>query len=63
MSDVPVRALAAEAALAQGATPEEAGALAAEGLTPTATLRASVDYKLHLTRVLTARALREAQLA
>jgi carbon-monoxide dehydrogenase medium subunit len=63
VSDVPVRARAAEQALADGSSAEEAGALASEGLTPSATLRASVDYKLHLTRVLTARAIRDAQSA
>ena len=61
MSDTPVRARAAEAALAQGSTVEEAASVAADGLSPTGSLRASVDYKLHLARVLTARALAEAQ--
>lgn len=61
VADVPVRAGATEEALGRGATADEAGAFASDGLAPTATLRASVDYKLHLTRVLTARAIREAQ--
>lgn len=63
VSDTPVRAVAAERALAQGATPEEAGPLAAEGLSPTPTLRASAAYKIHLVGVLTARAIRQSQLA
>jgi aerobic carbon-monoxide dehydrogenase medium subunit len=61
MSDTPVRARAAEAALAGGSTVEESASLAADGLSPTASLRASADYKLHLARVLTARAIAQAQ--
>lgn len=61
MSETPVRAIATEAALVQGASVEEAAALAADGLSLSGTLRASVDYKLHLARTLTARAIRDAQ--
>jgi carbon-monoxide dehydrogenase medium subunit len=63
VADVPVRAVSVEAALAGGASADEAGVLASEGLSPTATLRASADYKTHLTRVLTTRAIRQAQAA
>ena len=61
MSDVPVRARAAESALEQGASADAVGRVAAEGLSPSDSLRASVEYKLHLARVLTARAITEAQ--
>jgi len=60
VSDTPVRALAAEAALAGGASLHEAAALAAEGLRPAPSHRASADYELHLTRVLTRRVLEQA---
>lgn len=56
----PLRARAAEAALAQGESPAGAGARAADGLTPPSDLRASADYRCHLARVLTQRALEEA---
>jgi carbon-monoxide dehydrogenase medium subunit len=61
VAETPVRARAAERALAQGSTAEEAGALASDGLNPAPTLRASADYKLHLTRVLTTRAIQRAR--
>ena len=60
MADVPIRAVEGERALAQGATAEEAGRASTTGLAPTASVRASAPYKLHLAEVLTARALREA---
>jgi aerobic carbon-monoxide dehydrogenase medium subunit len=57
VGDTPVRALGVEQALAAGAGAAEAAALASDGLSPLPTLRASADYKLHLSRVLTERAL------
>ncbi|MBS1265790.1 MAG: Carbon monoxide dehydrogenase medium chain [Acidimicrobiaceae bacterium] len=55
----PVRAAAVEAAVTSGASAEDAAALAADGLEPTADLNASVDYRCHLARVLTRRGLEE----
>ena len=64
MSSVPLRATAAEEALrGKPATPENIAAaaeLAAEGTEPPADLNASQDYKRHLARVLTRRALEDA---
>lgn len=54
-----VRCTAVEHALAQGAAPEEAAENASDGLTPSGDLRASPDYKRHLARVLTRRALQQ----
>ncbi len=59
----PVRALAVEGALAAGATPEEAAEHASDGLNPSADLRADPEYKRHLARVLTKRAITQAQSA
>jgi carbon-monoxide dehydrogenase medium subunit len=56
----PIRANAVEQALAQGASFAEAAQHASDGLEPSGDLRASSDYKLHLTRVLTRRALEQA---
>jgi carbon-monoxide dehydrogenase medium subunit len=56
----PVRAQAAEQALAGGAAFEEAATHASDGLSPSGDLRASSEYKLHLARVLTRRALEQA---
>ncbi|HJL82492.1 MAG TPA: xanthine dehydrogenase family protein subunit M [Acidimicrobiales bacterium] len=55
----PVRAAGVEAAVTSGASAEDAAALAADGLEPTADLNASVDYRCHLARVLTRRGLEE----
>ncbi|MDP6480539.1 MAG: xanthine dehydrogenase family protein subunit M [Acidimicrobiales bacterium] len=55
----PARAAAVEAAVTSGASAEDAAALAADGLEPTADLNASVDYRCHLARVLTRRGLEE----
>lgn len=52
-----VRAGAVEAALADGASIEDAAALAADGTDPVTDLAADVEYRQHLARVLTARAL------
>jgi carbon-monoxide dehydrogenase medium subunit len=57
----PVRAKAVEDALAKGAKPEEAAQHASDGLSPSGDLRASPDYKKHLARVLTKRAIEQAQ--
>jgi carbon-monoxide dehydrogenase medium subunit len=57
MADVPVRARAVEDALAQGASIQDAAQLAAEGTAPTADMHADEEYRRHLARVLTRRAL------
>lgn len=56
----PVRASAVEQALAQGASPEQAAESASDGLRPSADIRATPEYKLHLARVLTKRAIQQA---
>src|SRR5205807_4848559 len=56
---MPVRATAVEQALASGATPEQAAEHASDGLQPSGDLRASPDYKKHLARVLTKRAIQQ----
>jgi carbon-monoxide dehydrogenase medium subunit len=60
MGSRPLRATAAEAALAAGASNADAAAVADEGTEPSADLNASVDYRRHLARVLVGRALDEA---
>ncbi len=60
MGSTPLRATAVEAALAGGASLEEAASHAAEGLDPPADLNASPEYRAHLARVLVRRALEEA---
>jgi carbon-monoxide dehydrogenase medium subunit len=64
MASTPVRAPAVEGALRGGgldaAALDAAADQAAEGTDPPADLNASADYKRHLARVLTARALRKA---
>jgi carbon-monoxide dehydrogenase medium subunit len=57
MADVPVRARAVEDALAHGASIQDAAQLAAEGTAPTADMHADEEYRRHLARVLTRRAL------
>jgi carbon-monoxide dehydrogenase medium subunit len=57
----PVRAAAVEKALHDGAKPEEAAQHASDGLNPSADLRASSEYKKHLARVLTKRAIEQAK--
>jgi len=60
MGSTPLRALGAEEALAQGASPAEAAARTAEGLEPPADVNASPEYRRHLAAVLVQRALEEA---
>jgi aerobic carbon-monoxide dehydrogenase medium subunit len=58
MGAKPLRALAVEEALAAGAAVHEAAALAAEGTEPGEDIHADREYRQHLARVLTERALR-----
>ena len=60
MGSVPLRAAAAEAALAGGASAADAAAVADEGTEPSADLNASAEFRRHLARVLVGRALAEA---
>lgn len=57
MGPTPLRASATEAALADGASVADAAALADQGTDPTADLTATKEYRRHLARVLTKRAL------
>jgi aerobic carbon-monoxide dehydrogenase medium subunit len=57
MGPTPLRAIAAESALAAGASPSEAAELAADGTSPGEDLHADREYRRHLVRVLTRRAL------
>ena len=60
MGATPVRASAAEEALAGGASIDEASLLLAEGTEPSSDQAASADFRRHLVRVLGRRALEEA---
>lgn len=60
MGATPVRAGGVEAALAGGASAAEAAAVAADGLSPPDDLNADPEYRGHLARVLTERALNAA---
>ncbi len=60
MGQTPLRAEAVEAALASGASVEEAASHAADDLDPPTDLNASAEYRRHLARVLVRRALEEA---
>ena len=60
MGSVPLRATAAEQALASGASIADAAAVAHEGAEPTSDLNASAEFREHLARVLVRRALEEA---
>jgi len=60
MGSTPLRASAVEAALAGGASIEDAAQAAAEGTEPPADLNASPEYREHLARVLVRRALEAA---
>ncbi len=61
MGSTPLRARAVEEAIASGASAEDAAAVADQGAEPPADLNASVEFRQHLVRVLTRRALEEAQ--
>jgi carbon-monoxide dehydrogenase medium subunit len=60
MGSVPVRAEATEAALADGASIEDAAAVVAQGTNPVEDMHADAEYRRHLARVLTRRALQAA---
>jgi aerobic carbon-monoxide dehydrogenase medium subunit len=60
MGEIPIRAGAVEAALAGGADAAAASEQALEGTSPPNDALASADYRRHLTRVLTRRAIEEA---
>jgi carbon-monoxide dehydrogenase medium subunit len=60
MGGVPLRAPATEAALASGASIVDAAALAADGTNPPDEPHATAEYRRHLARVLTCRALTQA---
>ncbi|MBM9468238.1 FAD binding domain-containing protein [Nakamurella leprariae] len=57
MGGRPTRATATEQALAEGASIEDAAALAADGTEPVQDMHADPDYRRHLARVLTRRSL------
>ena len=63
MGGTPLRASAAEEAIAGGASIEDAAALAADGAEPSSDLTASAEFRRHLARVLTRRALEQASAA
>ena len=63
MGSTPIRASGVEAALAGGATAADAAAVAADGLEPPEDLNADAEYRSHLARVLTERALNAAGVA
>ena len=60
MDSRPVRAAAVESAVVGGANAADAASSAADGCSPPADLNASVEYRQHLARVLTRRALETA---
>ncbi|WP_406633556.1 FAD binding domain-containing protein [Amycolatopsis sp. WGS_07] len=63
MGGTPLRASATERALADGATAAEAAKLAAEDTSPPEEPHATAEYRQHLARVLTGRALASAGIA
>jgi carbon-monoxide dehydrogenase medium subunit len=60
MGGAVLRATATEEALARGASIEEAAALADEGTSPSSDMHADAEYRRHLARLLTRRALETA---
>lgn len=60
MASTPMRAAGVERALADGTSPAQAAAHAAEGTNPVSDINASAAYREHLARVLVGRALTEA---
>jgi carbon-monoxide dehydrogenase medium subunit len=60
MAGAVVRATATEEALARGASAEEAATLADQGTSPVADMHADEEYRRHLARLLTRRALEKA---
>ncbi len=60
MAGTPVRAVQAEGALVGGSSPDVAASLAADGQSPSSDTAASAEFRSHLARVLTGRALAEA---
>jgi carbon-monoxide dehydrogenase medium subunit len=60
MGGTPIAATAAEAALGSGSSPADAAALAADGTQPPDDTAASAEFRQHLARVLTRRAVEEA---
>ncbi len=60
MGGTPIRATAVESAVASGASPADAAAHAADGTEPSSDSAASEEFRRHLARVLTERALAEA---
>ncbi|MCW2522479.1 MAG: molybdopterin dehydrogenase FAD-binding protein [Frankiales bacterium] len=63
MGSQPVRALSTEQALASGSGARDAAALAAEGTRPGEDMHGDAEYRRHLARVLTRRALASAGVA
>lgn len=61
MGSTPIRASAAEQAIAGGASAEDAAALAADGTSPPQDNNADAVYRTHLAQVLTKRALESAE--
>jgi carbon-monoxide dehydrogenase medium subunit len=60
MGATPLRAAAAETAITGGGSIDDASALASDGTEPSSDLAASAEFRQHLARVLTKRALEEA---
>jgi len=63
MGSTPIRATAAEAAIASGASAADAAALAAQDTSPPEDNNADAAYRSHLATVLTRRALEAAGVA
>lgn len=61
MGSAPIRAVATENALADGASVEDAAALAAEGTEPIEDMHADREYRRHLARILVRRSLAAAR--